>query len=62
MNKKNLSNIDFFMKKLFIHLPKEIQIKILLSIPTWKPPKPKYSINEGIIKFISWYKNYYNQK
>ena len=24
--------------------------------------KPRYSINEGIIKFISWYKNYYNQK
>ena len=38
-------NRDLFMEKLFIHLPKELQIKILLFIPSWKPPKPKFKIN-----------------
>ena len=41
----NNCNRDLFMKKLFIHLPKELQLKILLSIPSWKPPKPKFKIN-----------------
>ena len=42
MNK--IKKREYFMKELFIHLPKEIKIKILLTIPSWKPPKPRFKI------------------
>ena len=38
------------MRKLFIYLPIELKIKILLSIPSWKIPKPKFK-KDDIVEF-----------
>ena len=59
MSKIYNNNRDLFMEKLFIHLPKELQIKILLSIPSWKPPKPKFKINTLVEYSLEKKKNIY---